>query len=258
MPEKTEETNTERSKLKSAVGLRSFRGRLFAGVLIIIPLAVTAFLMHYVYTIALNVGAKTVNSIFEFATWAFNIQSERALLIDPSNPDWKDITMAIGLTLLLLYVLGWLGSNVVGRRLIEAIEALLERIPLVDTIYGAIKRMVGALSGAGKVGESAKRVVLVEFPHENMLAIAFMTNTLTDLNSMQKLATVYVPTTPNPTSGYMEIVPMNRITRTDWTMEEALSMILSGGATAPPHVRLEPNGMLFRCPDPGESPPTKK
>ena len=113
--------------------------------------------------------------------------------------------------------------------------------------------MVGALSGAGKGGEKAKRVVLVEFPHEHMLAIAFMTNTLTDLNSGRQLATVYVPTTPNPTSGYMEIVPMDRITRTDWTMEEALSMILSGGATAPPHVRLQPSGVQAQRPGADES-----
>lgn len=253
MPEQSEKPGAERSKAKGAVGLRSVRGRLVAGVLIIIPLAVTAFLMHYVYTIALTVGAKVVNSIFEFSTWALKVKTERGALIDPSNPDWKDITMAIGLTLVLLYVLGWLGSNVVGRRLIETVEALLERIPLVDTIYGAIKRMVGALSGAGKTGEKAKRVVLVEFPHEHMMAIAFMTNTLTDLNSGQQLATVYVPTTPNPTSGYMEIVPMDRITKTDWTMEEALSMILSGGATAPPHVRLQPSGVQAKHGPTGDS-----
>lgn len=254
MPEQTQKPGAERSKSKGSIGLRSVRGRLVAGVLIIIPLAVTSFLMHYVYTIALSVGAKVVNSIFELSIWAFHVKAEREMLIDPSNPDWKDITMAIVMTFALLYVLGWLGSNVVGRRLIELIEALLERIPLVDTIYGAIKRMVGALSGAGKTGEKAKRVVLVEFPHENMLAIAFMTNTLTDLNSGRKLATVYVPTTPNPTSGYMEIVPMDRIIRTDWTMEEALSMILSGGATAPPHVRLQPIGIQTEDSGSDESP----
>lgn len=218
---------------------RSFRGRLAAGVLIIIPLAVTAILIRYVYQVALSVGAKVVNGTHRAILWASNSDPDTAPLIDPSRPEWKDITMAIGLTILLLYLLGWLGSNVVGRRLIEVVESLLERIPFVDTIYGAMKRMIQALSGVGK-GEKSQRVVLVEFPHENMKAIAFMTNTLTDLNSGQRLATVYVPTTPNPTSGYMELVPLERITKTDWTMEEALSMILSGGATAPPNVRLQP------------------
>jgi len=243
MPETTEKADAEGRKPKGSVGLRSFRGRLVAGVLIIIPLAVTVFLVKFVYTIALTAGAKVVNLSFEIIVWATSAEPRGTPLIDPAHPDWKDITMAIGLTVLLLYVLGWLGSNVVGRRAIEGVEALVERIPLVDTIYGAIKRMVHALSGVGKGEGETRRVVLVEFPHEHMLAIAFMTNTLTDLNSGRRLATVYVPTTPNPTSGYMEIVPMDRITQTDWTMEEALSMILSGGATTPPHVRLQPSGV---------------
>jgi len=218
----------------------SLRGRLVAGVLLIIPLAVTAILIRYVYGVALVVGAAVVNWVHLGVSWAVRGETAIKPFIDPDSPDWYDRTMAVALTLMLLYVLGWLGTNVVGRRVIELVESLLERIPLVDTVYGAMKRMVHALGGIGK-DENEQRVVLVDFPHENMRAIAFMTNTLTDLTSGMKLATVYVPTTPNPTSGYMEIVPVDRITLTDWTMEEALSMILSGGATAPPNVRLQPS-----------------
>lgn len=215
----------------------SLRGRLVAGILLIIPLAVTAILIRYVYSAALMFGTSVVNWIQWGITWVKTGQGDVRPFIDPDQPNWYYKVMAVALTICLLYMLGWLGTNVVGRRVIEAVEALLEKIPLVDTIYGAMKRMVHALGGIGKE-EKDQRVVLVDFPHEHMKAIAFMTNTLTDLNSGQKMATVYVPTTPNPTSGYMEIVPVDRITLTDWTMEEALSMILSGGATAPPSVRL--------------------
>lgn len=215
----------------------SLRGRLVAGILLIIPLAVTAILIRYVYSVALMFGTSVVNWIQWTITWIKTGQTEIKPFIDPNQPNWYYKVMAVALTICLLYMLGWLGTNVVGRRMIDAVEALLEKIPLVDTIYGAMKRMVHALGGIGKDAKD-QRVVLVEFPHEHMKAIAFMTNTLTDLNSGTKLATVYVPTTPNPTSGYMEIVPVDRITLTDWTMEEALSMILSGGATAPPNVRL--------------------
>lgn len=222
-----------------------------AGVLLIIPLAVTAILIRYVYGVALVVGAHVVNWIHLGVTWATGGNTDIKPFIDPESPDMYDRTMAVALTISLLYVLGWLGTNVVGRRMIELIESLLERIPLVDTVYGAMKRMVHALGGIGK-DENEQRVVLVDFPHENMRAIAFMTNTLTDLTSGNKLATVYVPTTPNPTSGYMEIVPLDRITLTDWTMEEALSMILSGGATAPPEVRLHPSEHDQRTKRPGQ------
>lgn len=217
----------------------SLRGRLVAGILLIIPLAVTAILIRYVYSAALLFGTQVVNWIHLGITWINTRTTPATPFIDPEQPGWYYKVMAVALTICLLYMLGWLGTNVVGRRIIETVEAMLERIPLVDTIYGAMKRMVHALGGIGKE-EKDSRVVLVDFPHENMKAIAFMTNTLVDLNSGTKMATVYVPTTPNPTSGYMEIVPIDRITLTDWTMEEALSMILSGGATAPPSVRLVP------------------
>lgn len=241
MPENTPETQVPRpSKSKGAVGPRSIRGRLAAGILIVIPLAVTAILIRYVYTVALMIGVKIVNWAHLGYLWATDVVEAVPPLVNPADPGWEGITLAVGMTIGLLYLLGWLGSNVVGRRAIEMVETLFQRIPFVDTVYGAMKRMVQALSGVGKDGDKPQRVVLVDFPHENMKAIAFMTNTLTDLNSGQKLATVYVPTTPNPTSGYMEIVPINRITQTDWTMEQALSMILSGGATAPQSVRLEP------------------
>lgn len=219
----------------------SIRGRLVAGILLVIPLAVTALLIRYIYEVALTVGIKTVNWIHWVFLYVLERDTNGPRLINPDDPQWYYETIAVALTILLLYTLGWFGSNVVGRRVIELFEALVEKIPFVDTVYGAMKRMVQALGGAGKDDES-QRVVLVDFPHEQMRAIAFLTNTITDLNSGDRLATVYVPTTPNPTSGYMEIVPVERITLTDWTMEEALSMILSGGATAPPNVRLRPPG----------------
>ncbi len=239
MPEGPSEAPATR-KAKGAVGPRSIRGRLAAGILIIIPLAVTAILIRYVYTVALSIGVKLVNWTHLGYLWATDSEGPVVPLINPADPGWEGITLAVGMTIALLYILGWLGSNVVGRRAIDIVENLFQRIPFVDTVYGAMKRMVQALSGVGKDDDKPQRVVLVDFPHEHMKAIAFMTNTLTDLNSGQKMATVYVPTTPNPTSGYMEIVPINRITQTDWTMEEALSMILSGGATAPKSVRLAP------------------
>lgn len=227
------------------------RGRIMAGVLLIIPLAITAVLIRYVYEAALAMGAKAGNWLNWAIQWLLAYQagepkpaSPDAIepFIDPANPDWFGVTVAISLTILMFYLLGGLGTNVVGRRLIGFFEGLVERIPLVATVYSAIKQMVQALSGQGKVDDSMQQVVLIDFPHENMKAIAFMTNLITDTSQGEKLATVYIPTTPNPTSGYMLIVPLDRITQTDWTMEDALSMVLSGGATARSEVMLTPPG----------------
>lgn len=220
------------------MGPRSFRGRLFAGFLLIIPLVVTAFLMKYVYKALLSFGSLIVY----WTSWTIvqltNADQSAIIQIDPENPKWFQITLAVGMTILLLYVLGWLGSNVVGRRMIDAFEHLLERIPMVDKIYGAMKKMVQAMSSDGK-GDK-QRVVLVDFPHEDMKALGFLTNIISDRDTGQKMATVYLPTTPNPTSGYMEVVPLDRVTNTDWTVDDAFSIILSAGATAPPTVRFDP------------------
>jgi uncharacterized membrane protein len=242
-PAEPSDVTSAKAKRKASMAPRSLRGRIAAGVLIIIPLAVTAILIRYVYNAALAVGVRLVDWVSRAVIWAFNLKREEDIIL-PAGDSWYENLIAIVLTVLMLYLLGWLGTNVVGRRVIDFVEGLVERIPLVATIYPAIRRMVQALSGAGKEEGSQQQVVLIDFPSEPIKAVAFMTNVLTDRATDQQLATVYLPTTPNPTSGYMLIVPLERITKTDWTMEEALSMILSGGANAKPNVRLYPPGSL--------------
>lgn len=235
------ETAAGKPKRSGSVGPRSIRGRIAAGVLLIIPLAVTVILIRYVYEAALSVGVWLVHWVLMAVFMVFKLQGEPKQ-ITPANAEFEEKAVAVVLTILMLYLLGWLGTNVMGRRLIAAVEGLLERIPLVATVYSAIKRMVEALSGSSKA--SGQRVVLIDFPHENMRAVALMTNVITDRASGQRYATVFVPTTPNPTSGYMELVPVDRVTYTDWTVEEALSMILSGGAGARTEARFSRGTIL--------------
>jgi uncharacterized membrane protein len=209
----------EAEKTVRKVTPRSIRGRIVAGLLLIIPLAVTFWLVSFVYAAALWVGAHLV-------TWI----------------GWAAV--AVVLTVLSLYLLGWIGTNAVGVRIISLFEWLLERIPFVETLYVAVKRIVQALTGANRAGGNQQRVVLVDFPHENMKTLAFLTNIITDAASGQRYATVYVPTTPNPTSGYMELVPVDKVTPTDLTMEAGLSMILSAGASSPPTIHLYERGKI--------------
>lgn len=160
--------------------------------------------------------------------------------------------LAVVLTVIMLYLLGWLGTNAVGRRLIEWVELIVQRVPFVDTVYSAVKRMVQALSGTAAGSAPDQRVVLIDFPKDGMFALAFMTNVIKDESSGQSFATVFVPTAPNPTSGYMEIVPLEHITPTNLSVEAGLSMILSGGASAPPSISFLPRGIIF--PRPAASP----
>lgn len=149
------------------------------------------------------------------------------------NPDLQYV-LATLVTLTGLYVVGLLTSMVLGRRLIALIERQLDRLPLVQTIYGATKRFLQSLQ---KPPLSGQRVVLISFPSPEMKAVGFITKVMTDTVSGRQLAAVYVPTSPNPTSGYIEIVYMEDVVMTDWSVEEAMAFVMTGGTNAPEQVR---------------------
>jgi uncharacterized membrane protein len=141
--------------------------------------------------------------------------------------------IAILLTLGCLYAIGVLSSLVLGRRLLAWMESLLERLPLVQTIYGGTKRFLASMRQPLVYGQ---RVVLISFPTPEMKAVGFVTKVMRDETTGRELAAVYMPTSPNPTSGYIEIVPLEDVVQTDWTMEEAMSFVMTGGANAPDRV----------------------
>ena len=132
---------------------------------------------------------------------------------------------------MIFYTVGWAAQRVFGRRLIEAFEAVLGRVPLVKTIYGGVRKLIGTLEGQST--EGGQHVVLISFPSEEMKTVGILTRLMIEESTGRKLAIVYVPTTPNPTSGYVEIVPVERIVTIDWTIDEAMSFIMSAGAVAP-------------------------
>jgi len=142
--------------------------------------------------------------------------------------------IAILLTLGGLYAIGMLASLVLGRKLLRWFEGMLARLPLVQTVYGGTKRF---LTSMRKPPVSGQRVVLISFPTPEMKALGFVTKIMRDETTGRELAAVYVPTSPNPTSGYIEIVPLEDVVQTDWTMEEAMSFVMTGGANAPDSVR---------------------
>lgn len=137
-------------------------------------------------------------------------------------------------TLVLLYAIGVFASFVVGRRLIGVAESWLTRLPGVQTVYGATKRFLQTVS---KPPVQGQRVVLISFPSPEMKALGLITKVMTDADTGQELAVVYVPTSPNPTSGYIEILPLADVVTTDWTMEQAMSFVMTGGTNAPESVR---------------------
>ena len=118
----------------------------------------------------------------------------------------------------------------IGQRILDAFDKLLERIPLVQTIYGGTKKLMNVLQTRP---DQVQRVVLVDFPRKGMKVVGFVTRVMIEEGSGREMAAVYIPTTPNPTGGYLEVVPVEELTPTDWTMDQAMAFIISGGAVAP-------------------------
>jgi uncharacterized membrane protein len=100
----------------------------------------------------------------------------------------------------------------------------------VQTIYGGTKKLMAVLQNKPS---GVQRVVLVDFPRRGMKVVGLVTRVMSEEGSGREMAAVYIPTTPNPTGGYLEVVPVDELTPTDWTMDQAMAFIISGGAVAP-------------------------
>ena len=204
-----------------------FKRYLISGLLAVIPLGITWLLFDFIFNQLARFGLPLVRVI------ARDIRDDAPDIAKLLLELWFQELLAVLIVLLGLYLLGWVTNKVIGRRIFSALERLVDRLPLVKSIYGAVKRLVSVLQTKP---DGVQRVVLIEFPHSDMKCIGLVTRTLTDDTNGQELAAVYVPTTPNPTSGYLEIVPVDRIVSTDWTVDEAMNFLISGGAIAPDHI----------------------
>jgi uncharacterized membrane protein len=140
----------------------------------------------------------------------------------------------IALVIVVIFLIGIILRFFILRSLIHWIEALISRIPLVRPIYAGIKQLVHAFSMQDKI--SFQSVVLVEFPRPGLYSLGFMTSEMSHViapESGQKWFNVFIPTTPNPTSGYFVMVPEKDIIPIELTRQEAMALIISGGIIQP-------------------------
>lgn len=213
------------------VSRTSHFGRYLAvGFLTIAPLWVTWLVFQFLVGLLAGVGDPLLNTL-----------SAIVAPVAPETAVWlRDGTLhqlvAVLITLALLYSIGVFTSFVLGKRLVSWFEALVGRLPLVQTIYGGTKRFVQSISQPPAKGQ---RVVLISFPTRTMKTVGFLTTVMKDTVTGRDLAAVYVPTAPNPTSGYIEILPIEDVVQTDWTMEQAMTFVMTGGATAPATIRYQ-------------------
>jgi uncharacterized membrane protein len=205
-----------------AHALRSLQRNILAGIITIGPLFVTYLIFSFLLSALAKAGLPVIRL---FAA----IFPEGWL----SQPLLQSV-LAIVLTLVMLYVVGRVTSLVVGRQALELFESTLDRLPVVAKIYSSVRQLIDSMMAKK---ESSQRVVLVDFPILGQKSIGFLTRTLTDETTGELLAAVLVPQAINPTSAFLQIMPIHMVTETDLSMEEAMSMIMTGGAVGPETIR---------------------
>ncbi|HLI03289.1 MAG TPA: DUF502 domain-containing protein [Terracidiphilus sp.] len=198
--------------------LRSLQSSILAGVLTIGPLFVT----WLIFSFLLGELARAGMPVLRLLARVF----PEVWLARP----WMQSAVAVILTLLLLYVVGRLTSLVIGRQVFNLFEAVLERLPFVAKVYTSVRQLLDTMMAKK---ESSQRVVLVDFPTPGQKSIGFLTRTMTDSATGELLAAVLLPNAINPTSAFLQVVPMSRVIETDLTMEQAMSMLMTGGAVGP-------------------------
>ena len=207
--------------------LRDLQRNILAGVITIGPLFVT----WLVFSFVLGNLAKAGMPLLHFFESIF----PEDWLAQP----WLQPALATVLTLVVLYVVGRVTSLVVGRQAFSLFEALLERLPFVAKVYTSVRQLLDTMMAKK---ESSQRVVLIDFPIAGQKSVGFLTRTITDSTTGQELAAVLLPNAINPTSAFLQVLPMNRVTETDLTMEQAMSMLLTGGAVAPESILFTQSG----------------
>ena len=146
--------------------------------------------------------------------------------------------LGVIITLILIFIVGLVTKSYLGKKAVVLGEKLVGKIPLARGIYNALKQLVDAL--LSDKGQSFKQAVLIEYPRKGLYSIAFVTGESrgeVQLRTSQKCVNLFVPTTPNPTSGFYIMVPETDMVNLDMTVEEAFTLIVSGGIVAPAEVR---------------------
>lgn len=187
------------------------------GLLILVPLAITLWVLH------------AVISTMDQSLLLLPVEWRPEKLVG-----FKILGFGTVLTLLIVFVTGLLAQNFIGNYVVRAWEALLQRIPIVSSIYSSVKQVSDTLFSSS--GNAFRKAVLIEYPRRDCWTIGFLTGVPGGdvVNHLQgDFVSVYVPTTPNPTSGFFLMLPKDQAIELDMSVDAALKYIVSMGVVAP-------------------------
>ena len=199
-----------KKKVKKSL-ITSIRNNFIAGVVVLIPIGITLYLTLFLIKISSKILPKEINPNYYL----------------PYNIPGLEILISV----VLITFIGWLSLSFIGKRLFNLFENILNKIPILRTIYSAIDQLIETFT---KSKSNKKNVVLVEYPRKGVWAVGFATKENTGeikKKTGQDLINVFVPTTPNPTSGFLLMVPKKNLIFLDISFEQASKFIVSAGTS---------------------------
>lgn len=200
---------------------KDVRRRMFTGLLLILPVYVTYFVIKFLFGFVGGTLSPVIRKVFQFYGVA---------LPKTSLDEFVITFLGLILTFISLYFIGIFAANFVGKAIITYFENLLTKTPVVKSIYSSVKQIIHSISLPGK--QAFKRVVLVDFPKEGTKSIGFVTGA-TKYNNEKVFITVFIPTTPNPTTGFIIFTTEDDVLDANLTVEEAFKILFSGGVLTP-------------------------
>ncbi len=200
----------------------ALRKYFLAGVVVVVPIAAAILALIWVFT--------TIDNI---------LQPPISWIIRLFDPDFTGKIVGLGFVATAILVLGTgiIASDYVGHRLIKISESFLAKVPVFRQIYSSIKQVVEGVTGLGMNKAAFRKVVFVEFPLKGMKTVGFVTNEMSDPEG-KKLYSIFIPTSPTPTTGYYMIATADRVYPTNITVDEAMKLVISAGIIAPPVIEV--------------------
>jgi uncharacterized membrane protein len=193
----------EEKKTRESWG-KKIRGQFMAGILVIVPVGATVLIIVWLFNSIDNILQPVISAIF-----GHNIPG-----------------VGFGVTIVLIYVIGAIARNIIGKRIIRYGESLLAKVPVFKQFYNSFRQILQSFATPDKTG--FMQVVLAQFPKDGMWTIGFITNELAQQDG-EKLVNVFIPTSPTPWSGFFQILKERDIIRTKISVEDAIKMVVSCG-----------------------------
>ena len=210
--------------------IRSIRNAFFSGLILLAPVGVTVWVLKFLIT---NLGNPSKELFFFFV--------DKALL--ERYPVMEVVLSIVSamIVLVLITLFGWFSKLLLGRFMMAMFERFMTSVPLVRSVYTTVKQIIDTFARSNQA--VFRKTVLVEYPRKGVFVLGFLTSEgrgEVQQRTNSEVLNIFVPTTPNPTSGFLLMVPRDEVILLDMTVSDGMKMIISGGAVTPPHAHVQP------------------